>query len=105
MFNTSHTVDFSTGNKQSGSLYSKLETAVIASFNPAGKIKPLYFQYKDLYGDGNNIKIDSVLSCKEENYDGVPVILYSCMAIVLDKRIQCSLIYHVPEHYWELVFN
>jgi len=105
MFNTSHTVDFSTGNKQSGSLYSKLETAVIASFNSAGKIKPLYFQYKDPYGDGNNIKIDRVLSCKEKNHDGHPVILYSCTAIVQDKRMQCSLLYHVPEHYWELVFN
>ncbi len=104
MFNSSFSINFPTGNTQSGILYSKLETGVIAAFNPAGKIKPLYFQYKDLYGDDNNIKIESVLSSKEEIYADLPVIVYSCMAIVQNKRLQCNLRYHISEHYWDLLY-
>ncbi|QHQ61019.1 hypothetical protein Ana3638_09770 [Anaerocolumna sedimenticola] len=104
MFNTSYSVDFPSANSQSGILYSKLETGVIAAFNPAGKIKPLYFQYKDLYGDDNNIKIESILSSKEDHFAGLPVIVYSCMAIIQNRRLQCNLRYHVTEHYWELLY-
>ena len=104
MFNTSFSVDFPTGNAQSGILYSRLETAVIASFDPVGKIKPLYFEYKDLYGDDNSIRIESILSSKEEHYAGLPVIIYTCIAIIENKKLQCRLRYHISEHYWELLY-
>jgi hypothetical protein len=104
MFNSSFSIDFSAENSKNGILYSKLETGVIAAFNPNGKIKPLYFQYNDLYGDGNNIKIESILSSKEDHYAGLPIIVYSCMAIIQNKRLQCVLRYHITEHYWELLY-
>ncbi len=104
MFDTSFSVDFPSDNAKSGILYSKLETAVIASFNAAGKIKPLYFQYTDLYGDDSSIKIENVLSSKEDHYAGLPVIIYSCVAVVQNKRLQCKLRYHIIEHYWEILY-
>ncbi|GEM_PF-3229669 len=104
MFDTSFSADFPSGNAKSGILYSRLETAVIASFNSAGKIKPLYFQYKDLCGNDINIKIESVLSSKEEHYAGLPVIIYSCMAAAGNKRLECRLRYHIMEHYWEILY-
>jgi hypothetical protein len=81
-----------------------LETSVIASFNPAGKIKPLYFQYKDFYGDNTNIKIESVLSSKEEIIDNLPVITYSCQANIQNRKLLCKLQYHISEHYWEILY-
>ncbi len=104
MFNTSFSIEFPSDNPKSGILYSKLETDVIAAFNRKGKIKPLYFQYTDLYGENHNIKIDSVLSSKEEHYAGLPVIVYSCTAVIENKRLQCNLRYHVTEHYWEILY-
>ncbi len=104
MFDTSFSVDSPSNNTKSGILYSKLETGVIAAFNPAGKIKPLYFQYKDLYGEDNNIKIESVLSSREDHYAGLPVIVYSCMAVIENKKLPCKLRYHITEHYWELLY-
>ncbi|WFR56350.1 hypothetical protein QA584_22455 [Anaerocolumna sp. AGMB13025] len=104
MFDNSYSYGFSSGNKQNGILYSKLETSVIASFNPAGKIKPLYFQYKDFYGDNTNIKIERVLSSKEETIDTLPVITYSCQANVQSRTLQCKLRYHISEHYWEILY-
>ncbi|MGB8455685.1 MAG: hypothetical protein WCD89_25625 [Anaerocolumna sp.] len=104
MFNHSFSIDFSAGDSRNGNLYSKLETGVIAAFNPEGRIKPLYFQYKDSYGDNNNVKIESVLTFKDDHYAGLPVIVYSCMAIVQNKRLPCNLRYHIAEHYWELLY-
>jgi hypothetical protein len=104
MFNSSFSIEYSTDNAKSGTLYSKLETGVIAVFNPNGKIKPLFFQYTDLYGDNHNIKIDNILSSKEEHYAGLPTIVYSCDAIIQNKRVQCILRYHVTEHHWELLY-
>jgi hypothetical protein len=104
MFNSSFSIECNSSNAKSGTLYSKLETGVIAVFNPNGKIKPLYFQYKDLYGEDHNIKIDSILSSKEEQYAGLPTIIYSCYAIIQNKRVQCLLRYHITEHHWELLY-
>lgn len=104
MFNSSFSIEYSLDNAKSGTLYSKLETGVIAVFNPNGQIKPLYFQYKDLGGNRHNIKIESILSVKEEHYAGLPIIVYTCYAIIQNKRIQCILRYHIDEHHWELLY-
>ncbi len=104
MFNSSLSIEYSSDNTKSGTLYSKLETDVIAVFNRNGKIKPLFFQYTDLYGDNHNIKIDTILSSKEDHYAGLPIIVYSCNAIIHNKRVQCILRYHVKEHHWELQY-
>jgi hypothetical protein len=104
MFKTSSSIDFPFGNTKSGTLYSKLETGVIAVFQPNGKIKPLYFQYKDLYGDDHNIKIDSILSSKEEHFAGLPTIIYSCIAVIENRRLECILRFRVTEHYWEILY-
>ncbi|MDF2589913.1 MAG: hypothetical protein K0S41_3754 [Anaerocolumna sp.] len=104
MFDASYSIEFSSDNAKSGTLYSKLETGVIAVFNSNGKIKPLFFQYKDIYGDDHNIKIDNIISSKEEHYAGLPCIIYSCTAIIQNKRLQCTLRYHVAQHYWELLY-
>ena len=104
MFNSSFSVDFPSDNSKSGILCSKLETGVIAAFNPKGKIKPLYFQYSDIYGEDNKIKIESILSYKEDHYAGLPMIVYSCLAIMQNRRIQCVLRYHITEHFWELLY-
>lgn len=103
MYKSSST-DTSLNHSKTGTLYSKLETGVIAVFQPNGNIKPLYFQYKDLYGEQQNIKIDSILSTKEEHYAGLPTILYSCIAIMENKKVECILRFRVTEHYWELLY-
>jgi len=104
MFNSSFSIEYSSTNAKSGTLYSKLETGIIAVFNPNEKIKPLYFQYTDSYGDDHNIKIYNIHSSKEEHYVGLPTIVYSCDAIIKSKRVQCILRYHVTEHHWELLY-
>jgi hypothetical protein len=104
MFNASYSIEYTSDNIKNGALYSKLDAGVIAVFNPNGKIKPLYFQYKDIYGDDHNIKIDNILSSKEEHYAGFPTIVYSCDAIIQNKKVHCILRYHVTEHLWELLY-
>ena len=104
MFNSSYSIEFVTPNIKIGTLYSKLETGVIAVFNVNGKIKPLYFQYTDLYGDIQNIKIESILSSKDEQYAGLPIIVYFCNAVIQDKKVQCLLRYHITEHHWEILY-
>jgi hypothetical protein len=104
MFNSSYHIETPSNNVKSGTLYSKLDTGVIAAFNPNGKIKPLYFQYTDLSGENHNIKIDTILSSKEDHYAGLPTIVYTCNAIIQNKKVQCTLRYHVTEHYWVLLY-
>lgn len=104
MFKTTSSIEYPFGNSKSGTLYSKLETGVIAVFQPSGKIKPLYFQYKDLYGDEHNIKIDTILSSKEEHYAGLPTIIYNCTAVIGNRKVECNLRYRVQEHYWEILY-
>ncbi len=103
MYKSSST-ETSHNHTKTGTLYSKLETGVIAVFQPNGNIKPLYFQYKDLYGEQQNIKIDSILSTKEEHYAGLPTIIYSCIAIMENKKVECILRFRITEHYWELLY-
>lgn len=104
MFKTNASIEFSSSGLKTGTLYSKLETGVIAVFQPSGKIKPLYFQYKDLYGDEHNIKIDTILSSKEENYAGLSTIVYTCTALISNRKVECTLRYRVTEHYWEILY-
>jgi hypothetical protein len=104
MFITSFAVTSPSGQSLSGNLYSKLETGVIAAVSPNGNMKPLYFEYKDLSGNDNYIKINEVFNNKEDYYAGLPIIVYSCNAFINNSYRPCLLRYHVLEHFWELVY-
>lgn len=104
MFNSSYSIEFATNNIKIGTLYSKLEAGVIAAFSANGMIKPLYFQYIDLYGDIHKIKIESILSSKDEQYAGYPIIIYFCNAVIQDKKVKCLLRYRIIEHHWEILY-
>ncbi|BCJ93346.1 hypothetical protein acsn021_09150 [Anaerocolumna cellulosilytica] len=103
MFITSFAVNPS-GQSLNGTLYSKLETGVIVAIAPNGNMKPLYFEYKDLSGNDNYIKINEVFDPKEDYYAGLPMIVYSCTAFISNKCQPCLLRYHILEHFWELMY-
>ena len=104
MFGSSFSIKYDKSNIRKGNLYSKHETGVIAVFNPTGEIKPLYFEYQDINGELNQIKISNILDTKEEHYAGLPTIIYVFESFIHGKNVQCALRYHVTGHYWELLY-
>lgn len=104
MFGSSFSIKYDKSNTKKGNLYSKHETGVIAVFNPTGEIKPLYFEYQDINGELNQIKISNILDYKEEHYAGLPTLVYICESFICGRNIQCTLRYHVTGHYWELLY-
>lgn len=104
MFGSSFSIKYNKDNLKRGNLYSKQETGVIAVFNPVGDIKPLYFEYQDINGDLQKLKINTIIDSKHEHFAGLPTIVYICETIIGGKNIRCVLRYHVTGHYWELLY-
>ena len=73
---------------------------VIASFNVEGRIKPGYIRIEDEEGSLHTYKIVEVLSCREEKYAGVPVMLFRC-SILREGHLQLiNIKYHIKTHQW-----
>lgn len=73
-----------------------IPVSVIASFNPYGQIKPLYFQYED-----KQYKITSVIRSNEE----VTKIIFSCIYLDMDSELEnrITLIYRIRDQIWGIV--
>jgi len=73
---------------------------VIASFNVEGRIKPNYIRIEDEEGSLYTYKIVEVLSCREEKYAGVPVMLFRCNILRGDRLQLINIKYHIKTHQW-----
>lgn len=67
---------------------------VIASFNAAGKIRPLYFAIEDI-----RLKIDNIRFVDERMRE-TPV--FECEVTFSDRVQQVTLIYHKRENIWTM---
>lgn len=77
-----------------------IPVSVIASFNPYGHIKPLYFQYEE-----KQYKITSVIRYNEE----VTKIIFSCTYLDMDSDSELenriSLVYRTRDQIWGIIKN
>lgn len=78
---------------------------VIATFNVQGKIKPNYIRLEDEEHTLRTYKIEEVLSCREEKYAGVPVLLFCCSIVRGDCLQLINIKYHIKTHQWVIVNN
>ena len=96
------------GNKlekkeQTEILHARQGIDVIASFNPKGIIKPLYFEYPNSYIENLYIKIEDILSIKEEHFAGIAILVYNCLANFQNRSISFTLRYYILNHQWEII--
>ncbi len=72
--------------------------SVIASFNPCGQIRPLYFQHAD-----KRYKIISVVKSNEE----VTKIIFSCMYLDEECEVEnkITLIYRIRDQIWGIAYK
>lgn len=73
---------------------------VIATFNVQGRIRPNYIRLEDEEGFLRTYRIEEVLSCREEKYAGVPVLLYCCSIQRGDCLQLIYIKYHIKTHQW-----
>lgn len=78
---------------------------VIATFNVQGKIKPNYIRLEDEEHVLQTYKIESIAFSREENFAGIPVLLFCCHIKIRDCLQQVNLKYHIKTHQWVLVCN
>lgn len=72
--------------------------AVIPTFAPSGKFKPLYFLVVDEYGNDCKVKITGIKDTKEEkSYTS-----FFCTYQVGSRQRECKLTYYMMEHLWVL---
>lgn len=76
---------------------------VIATFNVQGDIKPNYIRLEDEKHILQTHKIESIVYNKEENYAGVPVMLFCCNIRTGDCLQMINIKYHIKTHQWVLV--
>jgi hypothetical protein len=76
---------------------------VVATFNVQGKIKPNYIRLEDENHFLTTYKIENILFYREENYAGIPVILYCCNVLRGDCMQMIKIKYHVTTHQWIMV--
>jgi hypothetical protein len=76
---------------------------VIATFNVQGDIKPNYIRLEDEKHILQTHKIESIVYNKEENYAGVPVMLFCCNIRMGDCLQMINIKYHIKTHQWVLV--
>lgn len=79
-----------------------LPVDVIASFNTLEEIRPLYFRMENKDQELVTLKIDSVLSHREQNLAGTRMIRYYCRIAEGGVSKFCELVYHVDSHSWRL---
>jgi hypothetical protein len=78
---------------------------VIATFNVQGRIKPNYIRLEDENHVLQTYKIESILFSKEENYAGIPVLLFCCNILRGDYLQMINIKYHIKTHQWVIVNN
>ena len=76
---------------------------VIATFNVQGKIKPNYIRLEDESHALQTYKIESILYSREENYAGIPVMLFCCNILLGDRMQMINIKYHIKTHQWVLI--
>lgn len=76
---------------------------VVATFNVQGKIKPNYIRLEDDNHVLQTYKIESIVFCKEENYAGIPVLLYCCNIKCQECMQMINIKFHIKTHQWVLV--
>ena len=76
---------------------------VNATFNVQGKIKPIFIRLEDEEHVLRTYKIENIVYSREENYAGVPVMLYCCNIRVGDCMQTINIKYHIKTHQWVLI--
>ncbi len=76
---------------------------VIATFNVQGKIKPNYIRLEDENHALQTYKIESIVFCKEENFAGVPTMVFCCNVLLGECLQMINIKYHIKTHQWVLV--
>ena len=76
---------------------------VIATFNVQGDIKPNYIRLEDERHVLQTHKIESIVYNKEENFAGVPVMLFCCNIRMGDCLQMINIKYHIKTHQWVMV--
>lgn len=76
---------------------------VNATFNVQGKIKPIYIRLEDEEHVLQTYKIENIVYSREENFAGVPTLIYCCNIRVGDCMQMINIKYHVKTHQWVLI--
>ncbi len=76
---------------------------VNATFNVQGKIKPIYIRLEDEEHVLQTYKIESIVYSREENYAGIPVLVFCCNIRVGDCMQMINIKYHIKTHQWVLM--
>lgn len=75
---------------------------VIASFNTLEEIRPLYFRMENQEHELVTVKIDAVLSHREQRLAGSRILRYYCRVAEEGRERHCELVYQVDTHSWRL---
>ena len=75
---------------------------VIATFNVQGKIKPNFIRLEDENHALQTYKIENIVFCKEENFAGVPVMVFCCNILMGECLQLINIKYHIKTHQWVL---
>lgn len=75
---------------------------VIATFNVQGKIKPNYIRLEDENYFLQTYKIQEILYSREENYAGIPVLLFCCNILRGNCMQMIKIKYYIKTHQWVL---
>jgi hypothetical protein len=76
---------------------------VIATFNVQGKIKPNYIRLEDEGHTLQTYKIEGIVFSKEENFAGIPVLLFCCNILRGECLQMINIKYHIKTHQWVLL--
>lgn len=76
---------------------------VVATFNVQGKIKPNYIRLEDANHALQTYKIENIVYNKEENFAGIPVLVFGCNIRLGDCMQMINIKYHIKTHQWVLV--
>ncbi len=76
---------------------------VIATFNVQGRIKPNYIRLEDENHVLQTYKIENIVFSKEENFAGIPVMVFCCNILLDDCMRMIRIKYHIKTHQWVLV--
>lgn len=67
-----------------------------------GEITPLWFRFENEEHGIETIKVERILSQKEEKHCGLNYIRYVCWAAAEDKEHLVELRYSISSHQWKL---
>lgn len=73
---------------------------VIATFNVQGKIKPNFIRLEDENHALETYKIENIVFSREENYAGIPVMLFCCNIMQSGCLQTIHIKFHIKTHQW-----